>query len=102
MHRYWSRTLGEEGGRHHLSLYDDVFVLDMHECPSVRLLHEAPHLKPYSKYCEHCRWLYPPVIEAFGYEVEFDIIDPDRGSCRLTVRRPAAPQDPQEQTPGCC
>ena len=28
MHKYWSHTLGEEGGRHHITAYDDeLFVL---------------------------------------------------------------------------
>lgn len=86
MHRYWSHTLGEEGGRHTLSLYDDLFVIDMHDCPSVRLVRNG-RVDPYAEYCEHCRWLYPPLLEAFGYEVDYDIISCEKGRCRMTVRR---------------
>jgi len=29
MYRFWGRTLSEEGGRQHVSLYDDTFVIDI-------------------------------------------------------------------------
>lgn len=95
MHRYWSHTLGEEGGRHVMTLYDDLFVIDMHECPSAKKVFEDGRVIPYEKYCEHCRWLYPPLIASFGYEADMDIIDCAKGRCRLTVRRlpPAKPPD---------
>ena len=88
MHRYWTHTLGEEGGRCTFSLYDDMFVLDIHDCPSAKLIHHGGRIEPYPDYCEHCRWLYPPLIREFGYEVDFDIIDCGKGRCRLTVREP--------------
>jgi len=88
MYRYWSRTLGEEGGRYRLSLYEDMFVIDMHECPSAKLVHQSGRVIPYEDYCEHCRLIYPPLIEAFGYEVEYHIISPERGECRMVVRKP--------------
>lgn len=89
MNRYWTHTLGEEGGRSHLSLYDDMFVIDMHDCPSAKLIHQSGRVKPYEKYCEHCRWLYPPLIREFGYEVDYDVISCEKGRCRMTVRKPA-------------
>lgn len=88
MYRYWSHTLGEEGGRHRITLYDDMFVIDMHECPSAKKVFRDGRVSPYPKYCEHCRWLYPPLLREFGYEVDYDIIDPEKGRCRLTVRKP--------------
>lgn len=87
MYRYWSHTLGEEGGRHTMTLYDDLFVIDMHECPSAKLIYHGGRVAPYAKYCEHCRWLYPPLIEEYGYEVDFDLISAEKGRCRLTVRK---------------
>ncbi len=87
MYRYWSHTLGEEGGRHHMTLYDDMFVIDMHECPSAKLIFQAGRVKPYPKYCEHCRWLYPPLLSELGYDVDMDIISPEKGRCRLTVTK---------------
>ncbi len=94
MHAYWSHTLGEEGGRHHMMLYDDMFIIDMHDCPSAKLVHQSGRIKPYHDYCEHCRWLYPPLIEEYGYEVEMNIIDCEKGRCRLTVRRPPGAKTP--------
>ncbi|HIA47239.1 MAG TPA: hypothetical protein EYN96_04550 [Candidatus Hydrogenedentes bacterium] len=97
MHKYWSHTLGEEGGRHHITAYDDeLFVLDMHDCPSAKLVHHSGRVEPYTSYCEHCRWLYPPLIREFGYEVDFDIISCEKGRCRMTVRKPEAEQGESE------
>jgi hypothetical protein len=90
MHRYWSHTLGEEGGRHTMTLYDDLFVIDMHECPSVKLIQDGGRVAPYAKYCDHCAWLYPPLIREYGYEVDYNILDCEKGRCRLTVRQPAS------------
>ncbi len=87
MHRYWSHTLGEEGGRHTMTLYDDLFVIDMHECPSAKLIFQSGRVAPYAKYCEHCRWLYPPLLKELGYEADMDIINCEKGQCRLTVRK---------------
>ena len=87
MHRYWSHTLGEEGGRHTMSLYDDMFVIDMHECPSAKLVFENGRIAPYPKYCDHCRWLYPPLLADLGYDAQVDIIDNKKGQCRLTVTK---------------
>jgi len=92
MHRYWSHTLGEEGGRHTMTLYDDMFVIDMHECPSAKLIFQSGRTDPYPRYCEHCRWLYPPLLREYGYEVDTDIIDNQKGRCRLTVKRPPQSQ----------
>lgn len=94
MHRYWSHTLGEEGGRHVMTLYDDMFVIDMHDCPSARLVHQSGRIDPYLKYCEHCRWLYPPLLAEFGYEADMDIINCEKGRCRLTVRKPPGATTP--------
>ena len=87
MHRYWSHTLGEEGGRHTMTLYDDMFVIDMHECPSAKLIFQGGRVEPYPKYCEHCRWLYPPLLEELGYEARMDVLSCEQGQCRLTVRK---------------
>ena len=95
MHRYWSHTLGEEGGRHTMTLYDDMFVIDMHECPSAKRIFQQGRADPYAKYCEHCRWLYPPLIEEYGYEADMHIIDCEKGRCRLTVRRPPGNDAPK-------
>ena len=97
MYRYWSHTLGEEGGRSQLTLYDDLFVIDMHDCPSARLVFQERRVPPYEKYCEHCRWLYPPLICRYGYEVDYHIIDSEKGMCRMTVRKPPGAKTPDRE-----
>jgi hypothetical protein len=94
MHRYWSHTLGEEGGKWAMTLHEDMFVIDMHECPSAKKVFSGGRIAPYAKYCEHCRWLYPPMIREYGYEADYDIIDCKKGRCRLTVRRPEGADTP--------
>jgi hypothetical protein len=98
MHRYWSHTLGEEGGRHHLSLYDDMFVIDMHDCPSAKLVHHSGRVPAFERYCEHCQWLYPPLIREYGYEVDYEIISCEKGRCRMTVRKPPGVATPDDKT----
>lgn len=101
MYAYWSHTLGEEGGRHHMSLYDDMFVIDMHDCPSAKKVFREGRIEPYPKYCEHCPVLYPPLLREFGYDVEYHIIDCESGQCRLVVRKPegAATPDARQAPP---
>jgi hypothetical protein len=94
MMQYWTHTLGEEGGRYKLTLHDDAFILDMHDCPSARKVHQSGRVVPYEKYCEHCRWLYPPLIREYGYDVDYDIISCEKGRCRMTVTGPE-PEPPK-------
>ena len=89
MHEYWTGTLAEEGGRYELTLRDDEFVLDMHSCPSVGKLANT-HVEPYRDYCGHCPALYAPVIERYGFTVDYYLINPEKGECRLHVRAPGA------------
>jgi len=101
MYAYWSHTLGEEGGRHRMTLYDDMFVIDMHDCPSAKKVFREGRIEPYPKYCEHCPVLYPPLLREFGYDVEYHIIDCESGQCRLVVRKPegAATPDARQAPP---
>jgi hypothetical protein len=86
MYEYWSKTLDEEGGRHHLTLTDDEFIIDMHFCPSMGKLTNT-HVEPYEDYCGHCPALYTEVIEKHGFKVDYYIIDRGKGECRMHVRK---------------
>lgn len=86
MHEYWSRTLSEEGGKYHLTLTDDEFIIDMHYCPSMGKLLNT-HVKPYKDYCGHCPALYKDIIEKQGYDTDYYIINRDKGECRFHVRK---------------
>ena len=80
------KTLEEEGGKYHLTLTDDEFILDMHYCPSVGKLLNT-HLEPYDDYCGHCPALYSEVIEKNGFHVDYYIINRDKGQCRMHVNK---------------
>lgn len=86
MYKYWSHTLGEEGGRWTMTLRDDEFIIDMHVCPSMGKVN-AFHLEPYEDYCGHCIILYPRIIEKYGYKCYYDVIDRKRGACRFQVKK---------------
>jgi len=90
MKRYWNHTLQEEGAVHNIICTDDVFIIDMYECPSAKLIREGP-AEPYPAYCEHCAVLYPPMLERYGFDVWTDIISVERGACRITVKRKGKP-----------
>ncbi|MCK5567271.1 MAG: hypothetical protein KAI62_05120, partial [Actinomycetia bacterium] len=85
MYEYWSKTLAEEGGRYHLTLTDDEFIIDMHYCPSMGKLLKT-HIDPYEDYCGHCPALYNEIIEKHGFKADYYIINRDKGECRLHVR----------------
>jgi hypothetical protein len=85
MYDYWTGTMGEEGGRYKLTLRDDEFILDMHYCPSVGKLLNT-HVEPYEDYCGHCPALYNSVIERYGFDVDYYIINPEKAECRIHVR----------------
>ena len=86
MYDYWTGTMGEEGGRYKLILRDDEFILDMHYCPSMGKLLNT-HVEPYKDYCGHCPALYIPVIEKYGFEADYYMINPEKAECRLHVRK---------------
>jgi hypothetical protein len=84
MYDYWSKTLGEEGGRYHLTLNENEFIIDMHCCPSVVKL-SGTHVRPYKDYCGHCPALYKEIIEKNGFVVNYYIINRVKGECRMHV-----------------
>ena len=86
MYEYWSKTLAEEGGKYHLTLTDDEFIINMHYCLSMGKLLNT-HVEPYKDYCGHCPALYKEIIEKYGFEADFYIINRDKGECRLHVRK---------------
>ena len=103
MAKYWGHTLAEESPELGFSITQapGLFRIDMHACPSVQLIREGGRVEPYPKYCEHCRRLYPPLIEEYGYEVDYYILDFERGRCRMTVRIPPGAKTPDTESYVC-
>jgi len=85
MYEYWSRTLADEGGDYDLILTPNEFRIEMRSCPSVAVLQNSKHLKPYPYYCEHCAVLYPRIIEPFGYKCNVVVHDSVLGKCTLSI-----------------
>ena len=86
MAEYWTHTLTEEGAEYTMSVGPDYFEIYMKRCPSVGILNEKK-MEKYPYYCEHCGLLYKRVIEKYGFEYKIDYISPDKGICRLKVRK---------------
>jgi|LSQX01.1.fsa_nt_gb hypothetical protein len=86
MVEYWGGeggTLGREKAEYEINLKDGVFSGIMHECPSVKELHER-NRKVYNgklTYCDHCPALYAPVAEKYGIKMTFGIEHDEDGEC---------------------
>lgn len=86
MAEYWGHTLTEEAAKASIEVGEDYFRIHMEECPSVKLLNQRGVDKSPS-YCHHCITLYKTVIEKYGFQYTLDIIDPERGICRVQARK---------------
>jgi len=95
MEKYWTRTLTEEGADYRMFVEDDVFIIEMHRCPSVGTLRNAPHIKKYPDYCEHCGVLYSRIVKDYGFSYQIEYLDPDKGRCRITIRRKPESGEPR-------
>ena len=85
MHEYWTHTLTEEGADQTMTVSEDEFRIEMHQCPSVAMLRRSKHITPFPDYCKHCKVLYRRVIEPFGFKCEVQVHD--EGQCTLRVTR---------------
>jgi hypothetical protein len=85
---YWSHSLNEEAADFTMILDDenDEFTIQMHQCPSKKLLLEQEHMFPYDAYCDHCEALYRPIVEKYGYDYEGKI-DCVKPSCIVKINK---------------
>lgn len=86
---YWSHTLTEEAADFKMSFDkdNDVFEIEMRNCPSKGRLLGIEHIEPYEFYCEHCDTLYRRVLEPLGFEYDIDLSQCEDATCRITVRK---------------
>ena len=86
---YWSHTLNEEAAdfRMELDEENDVFSIEIRDCPSKGRLLAEKHIEPYEHYCEHCDVLYRRVLEPLGFTVEVDSSQCDKAKCKLIVKK---------------
>ncbi len=69
MKEYWGPTLADEGALSHRTVTEDVFRIDMHECPSKGFLIRNG-LQQYSDYCDHCVGWIGPLMKDAGFVVD--------------------------------
>ncbi len=84
---YWSHSLNEEAADFEMVL-DEIkgeFSIEMIRCPSMGMLNELKHTKPFHSYCDHCQALYRPVIERHGYRYTEDTANCHKASCSITI-----------------
>ena len=87
VYKYLNETWKEEGDVFEISRDERSVTVAVHDCSSVRKLHSTKHIKPYSDYCRHCLIMYQRLFGDLGYDFQVEILDPDRGACRMYITR---------------
>jgi hypothetical protein len=95
MKEYWGHTLQEEAAGYHTTANDDVFRIDMAECPSKGFL-TLNHLKQYHDYCDHCMGWIGPLLKRGDFVVDSE--HNHCGQCWFEIRKKSN-KDPAS-TPG--
>lgn len=84
MKRYWAHTLEEEAAGYVNTVTDDVFRIDMHDCPSKGFLIRNG-LVQYRDYCDHCMGWIGPVMKEAGFVIDHE--HNHQGQCWWEMRR---------------
>ncbi len=84
MKEYWGPTLADEGAVYERTATDDVFRIDMHECPSKGFLIRNG-LQQYPDYCDHCMGWIGPMMKQAGFVVDHE--HNHCGQCWWEMRR---------------
>jgi hypothetical protein len=93
MKEYWGHTLAEEAADYSTAAGDDVFRLDMHQCPSKGFLLDN-HLEQYHDYCDHCIGWIGPLMREAGYVIHHE--HNHRGQCWWEFRPAEEPSTPSK------
>lgn len=96
MKRYWSHTLAEEAADHVMTAREDVYRIDMRQCPSKGFLLRNG-LEQYRDYCDHCMGWIGPLMKKAGFVIDHE--HNHCGQCWWEIRRaddPKAPSGPGE------
>lgn len=86
MKKYWHHTLEEEAADHVMTATDDVYRIDMHQCPSKGFLIRNG-LDQYRDYCDHCMGWIGPLMERAGFVIDHE--HNHRGQCWWELRAKA-------------
>ena len=85
---YWSQSLNEEAADFTMTLDEEKgdFTIQMHLCPSKKMLLDLKYMEPYQSYCDHCVALYRPVVEKYGL-VYHEEIDAEQAKCQIVISK---------------
>ncbi len=83
MKEYWGVTLEDEGGAHHCTATNELFRIDMHECPSKGFL-LGNGLQQHADYCDHCMGWIGPLMKEAGFVIDHE--HNHRGQCWWEIR----------------
>jgi hypothetical protein len=86
MKRYWAHTLEEEAAGYVNTVTEEVYRIDMHDCPSKGFLIRNG-LVQYRDYCDHCMGWVGPVMQKAGFVVDHE--HNHQGQCWWEMRRAA-------------
>ncbi|PWM47050.1 MAG: hypothetical protein DBX47_01325 [Clostridiales bacterium] len=86
-YKYWAKALSEEAADFTMTLDNDIFVIDMHHCPSKGRLLDKKNMEPYHNYCGHCDLLYRRVLEPLGLKYDYDMSGTANAQCKLTISK---------------
>ena len=102
---YWGHTLGEEACDvcRIINPKEQYIYSHMRHCPSMGMLNDLHHVKPYHDYCKHCDVIYEPVLKKYGMTNERLFCDPKTASC-ASIKYPVGKRptiDFTKPTPDC-
>jgi hypothetical protein len=86
MSAYWGHTLNHEAAGFAITTTEDVFRIDMHDCPSKGFLLRNG-LVQYQDYCDHCIGWIGPMLKDAGFVVDHE--HNHHGQCWWELRRSA-------------
>lgn len=84
MEAYWSHTLAEEEAGYVATRTEEVYRIDMQECPSLGFLIRN-NLAAYHDYCNHCMGWIKPIMDEAGFTIDHE--HNHRGQCWWEMRR---------------
>jgi hypothetical protein len=84
MKKYWDHALDQEVAGYAITTGDDVFRIDMHECPSKGFLIRNG-LVQYRDYCDHCMGWIGPLMQEAGFVIDHE--HNHQGRCWWEMRR---------------
>ena len=84
MKKYWGHSLEQEAAGYHDTVTDDVFRIDMHDCPSKGFLIRNG-LVQYRDYCDHCMGWIGPLLKEAGFVIDHE--HNHCGQCWWEMRR---------------